>query len=71
VTNCHILACVTLAALIPSTPTEAGANTNRRYPITHKIRIPVTPGVKSFLGEGKANRISCIPLISIPPLDSA
>jgi len=54
VTNCHILPCRTFWALIAKKlVVKPGANMDNNIPTISKIIIAVTPGVKSFVGEGK------------------
>jgi len=54
VTNCHILPCRTLRALsAKKLIVKSPANRDNNIPTISKIMIAVTPGVKSFVGEGK------------------
>jgi len=54
VTNCHILPCRTLCALnAKNLVLKPGANIDNSIPAISKIIMAVTPGVKSFAGEGK------------------
>jgi len=54
VTNCHILPCRTFWALIAKKlVVKPGANRDNNIPTISKTIIAVTPGVKSFVGEGK------------------
>jgi hypothetical protein len=64
VTNCHILPCRTLWALsAKKLMVKSPAIRDNNIPAISKIMIAVTPGVKSFVGEGKV--IGVCPVVYI------
>jgi hypothetical protein len=60
VTNCQIRPRRTLRGPIARTPVvKPGANVKSNTPVTNRTNIITTPGVKSFVGDGKFTWVCC------------